>query len=299
MKQSASYFLLPHKPHLEPVVSAASPSVDVDDETLRKILLQTPKGLAPGPSGLRIEHIRAVMEDRKQGVEEGLLEAFTLLANSAISGRLPLSLQPYLCGGRLIPVRKKDGGIRPIVVGEVLRSLIAKAALAEMGDGLDGLQPLQVGVGGQGPWSQAAIMAVRNWVQDIRNGSTRVLAKVDLSNAFNSVHRTSCIDGIRQHAPGLLTWTRWSLSQTTTVFWDGIHIPCATGVQQGDPCAPALFSVAIHDILEELSRKFPSLQQVWYLDDGVLFATPDVVESALSFLEQRLRSKGLTLNQGM
>jgi hypothetical protein len=61
--------------------------------------------------------------------------------------------------------------------------------------------------------------------------------------------------------------------------------------------APALFSVAIHDVLEELSREHPGLCQVWYLDDGVLYGPPEIVEQALRLLELRLRDKGLILNR--
>ena len=224
---------------------------------LRKVLLSTPTGLAPGPSGLRIEHLRTIIEDRRPSIEPALLESLTLLANAAVAGRLPLSLQPFLFGGPLAPVIKKDGGIRPIVAGEILRALIAKTALAELRDGLSDLQPLQVGVGGHGLWPQAAISTVRSWVQEIRQGSTNVLVKVDVSNAFNSVHRLSCIEGIQHFAPGLTPWTKWCLSQPTSVFWDGAVIPCAAGVQRGDPCAPAFFSVAIHDVLEELLQIGP------------------------------------------
>ena len=73
-----------------------------------------------------------MFEDRRMNVEPALLSGLTALSNTALSGYLPHSLQPILCGGRLVPVRKKDGGIRPIVVGEVLRAVIAKAAFAEL-----------------------------------------------------------------------------------------------------------------------------------------------------------------------
>ena len=70
------------------------------------------------------------------------------------------------------------------MAGEILRALIAKTALAELGDGLSDLQPLQVGVGGHGPWPQAAISTVRSWVQEIRQGSDNVLVKVDMRSAL-------------------------------------------------------------------------------------------------------------------
>ena len=185
----------------------------------------------------------------------------------------------------------KDNGIRPIVVGELLRSLIAKVALAELGDGLADLQPLQVGVGGQGPWAQAAVLTVREWTKALRGGSPNVLVKVDIANAFNSINRSTCLQGIRSLAPGLSSWSTWCLSQQTHVCWDGVTIPCTTGVQQGDPCAPALFSAGIHGALEDIAHRYPVIRQVWYLDDGVLFGPPSAVEAALGSFESPFPSE--------
>ena len=186
-----------------------APDVELDVKTLRKALLDTPKGLAPGPSGLRIERLRTMLEGNRLSVEDGLLEALTSLANSAVAGRLPLSLQPYV-------------GIRPIVVGEVLRSLIAKAALTKYGTGLENLQPLQVGIGVKGLWSQAAVMTYTvGWTRC----SMAVLVRVDISNAFNSINRSSCLQGVQNCAPGFSAWASWCLAQPSHNFWDGPWFP--------------------------------------------------------------------------
>ena len=99
------------------------------------------------------------------------------------------------------------------MVGETLRALIAKAALADFGSDLAELQPLQVGIGGSGPWAQSATAAVRSWVTEMQKGSARVLVKVDLKNAFNSILRQACITGIQSYAPGLVARSHWCLSQ--------------------------------------------------------------------------------------
>ena len=66
-------------------------------------------------------------------------------------------------GGRLIPLNKKDGGIRPIVVGEVLCTMVAKLAFKEAEMGLTSPS----GVGSHGPVIQAAILAVKSWVHAV------------------------------------------------------------------------------------------------------------------------------------
>ncbi|XP_063624759.1 uncharacterized protein LOC134796499 [Cydia splendana] len=50
-----------------------------------------------------------------------------------------------------------------------------------------------------------------------------------------------------------------------------VNFMLQVGCQQGDPLGPALFSLAIHPILESLNSKF----NAWYLDDGTLGGTVD------------------------
>ena len=60
-------------------------------------------------------------------MDEGVLVALTSITNLALGGYLPQELQTHLCGGKQVPLLKKDCGIRPLVVGECLRAIIAKA----------------------------------------------------------------------------------------------------------------------------------------------------------------------------
>ena len=53
-----------------------------------------------------------------------------------------------MVSGKLVPLLKKDGGIRPVVVGEVFRRLLSKLCVANVHlSSLQYLQPLQLGVG--------------------------------------------------------------------------------------------------------------------------------------------------------
>ena len=54
----------------------------------------------------------------------------------------------------------KDGGVRPIVVGELVSAIVAKLALKEAESSIHVLQPLQIEIGvvGKGPVIQAAIL---------------------------------------------------------------------------------------------------------------------------------------------
>ena len=72
-------------------------------------------------------------------------------------------------------------------------------------------------------------------------------------------------------------------------------IRCETGVQQGDPLAPLLFSLGLHEAIESIAE-VPHLGEIWYLDDGVLRGPVDVVESSFGHLCPALTARGLRAN---
>ena len=68
-----------------------------------------------------------------------------------LSGKTPLEVAPYFCGAKLHGALKKDGGVRPIGVGNILRRLASKCAAAAMANkAAEKLVPLQLGVGVRG-----------------------------------------------------------------------------------------------------------------------------------------------------
>ena len=99
---------------------------------------------------------------------KGIKSADFLLALTSFlvlfaTGRLPQESAQWLCACRLIPIGKKQGGIRPIAVGEVLRRSVAKCLPAQAPESMSSyLTPEQLGVavpnGGE-----AIVHKVRQW----------------------------------------------------------------------------------------------------------------------------------------
>ena len=77
------------------------------------------------------------------------MPALATFVQACVNGRLPEALGPILCAGRLIPLKTKDGGVRPLAVGEVLRRVVGKFLLwnPHVVEQVKVLQPLQLGVG--------------------------------------------------------------------------------------------------------------------------------------------------------
>ena len=61
-----------------------------------------------------------------------LLSALSSFIGLVLAGKTPPSIHPFFFGTNLIPLQKKDGGVRPIAVGCTLRRLAAKVASSKV-----------------------------------------------------------------------------------------------------------------------------------------------------------------------
>ena len=76
-----------------------------------------------GPSGLRPIYLQNRLSTEHR---DEIVQQCTSLVNLLAKGDAPRCLVPFLAGGNLTALPKKDKGIRPIAVGEVWRRLTAK-----------------------------------------------------------------------------------------------------------------------------------------------------------------------------
>ena len=79
-----------------------------------------PRGSAGGPDGLRPQHLLDLTSASAEHGGRELLRSLTSFTNFVLEGNVPPFVQPIFFGDTLIPLHKKDGGIRPIAVGQTL-----------------------------------------------------------------------------------------------------------------------------------------------------------------------------------
>ena len=122
--------------------------VKINESEVVKALKSFPNGTAPGPSGFRANHFKEAVFCPSSDLANSVLQALTKVINCLCSGKAPLDVVPHLCGAILFASKNKNGDLRPIAVGEVLRRLTSKCvSRAVCGDAVKFLTPLQLGVG--------------------------------------------------------------------------------------------------------------------------------------------------------
>ena len=115
---------------------------------LRKAINGFPKDFAPGPLGLRPDHLKAMLETDDLAIIPPL-DAFV---KNCLLGGYPATITPVLGAARLVPLRKgaesneevvdvfgnlldcQEAGpqvdVRPVAVGECLRRWVGKTLMA-------------------------------------------------------------------------------------------------------------------------------------------------------------------------
>jgi hypothetical protein len=138
---------------------------------------------------------------------------------------------------------------------------------------------------------EAAIHTTGTFVNNDQN-RCKVLLKLDFKNAFNSVERECILKEVQWHTPLLYPYLYQCYRNPTTLFFGDHLISSSVGAQQGDPCGPLIFSLAIQQIILSLDSQL----NIWYLDDGTLADYLEVVLSDFKKIINLSRKTGLELN---
>ncbi|KAA8497471.1 hypothetical protein FVE85_5056 [Porphyridium purpureum] len=111
-----------------------------DAQAVRKSILAIPHTSGCGPSRWSIGVLQQVIRTPVAG--DTALGAVALAFKRIASVGLHPQAGALWSHARLIPLKKKDGGVRPIAVGELLRRVLGKLVLAHLGsDAAESLRP--------------------------------------------------------------------------------------------------------------------------------------------------------------
>lgn len=206
-----------------------------------------------------------------------------------------------LCASVLTPLAKKTGGVRPIACSELLYRLCAKVLL-HLFPPRDGLLPCQFGAGSANGVEPIVRLMERFCNKDDGMHEFGYVASLDAKNAFNSLRRSAVASGASRYARSLFHAARWRYDKASSLIVSQkgriTVLPSQAGVAQGDPLAPALFSVGIRDVLERLQAYLgDSTLVVAYLNDTYVFSKdPGVLSRIHQFFDAE---RGSTADSGL
>ncbi|MBM4023654.1 MAG: hypothetical protein FJ284_15705, partial [Planctomycetes bacterium] len=282
---------------LRPVSAAAA--AQADGEAVLKALNSFPRLSGAGPSGLRPQHLKEALVP---GLRDEVIRQLTLLVNRLAKGDVPADVRPWLCGASLVALKKETGDLRPIAVGETLRRLTAKVLCSAVSAEVRQiLEPLQVGVGTPGG-AESVVHVLRQWLCRNRAEANKVIASLDLSNAFNSVDRSRVMSAVRHAIPSLAPWVDLCYGEDSYLLLGSRRLASACGVQQGDPLGPPLFALALREAID-LARaaalaEYPDGLDVvvFYLDDANVAGDAQAVAAFCRHFQEHAAAFGLSLS---
>jgi len=99
-------------------------------EEIYKDILSFPSGSSGGLDGMKPQYLKDLTSPQLGENASNLLTALTDLLNLMFKGKIPEILLPIFFGANLCALKKKDGGIRPIAIGNTLRRFASKICKA-------------------------------------------------------------------------------------------------------------------------------------------------------------------------
>ena len=87
-------------------------------------------------------------------------------------------------------------------------------------------------------------------------------------HGFNLVDRGAMFGEVREHFPELARYIENSYGQASVLNYGSGSLLSSTGVHQGDPLGPFLFSLTLQPVLKKVQEVEGIVQNSWYLDDG-------------------------------
>jgi hypothetical protein len=284
------------------------------EEEIWQAVKRLPARKAPGPDGFTAEFLRACWTIVKHDIVAAFQQLYEMRGRGfAQLNQALLTLLPKHAGASTL----RD--YRPISLIHLVAKLFAKVLALRLAPKLDKLvSPIQNAFIASRSLHDNFVLVRQSARLLHQLRSPRLLIKLDLARAFDSLSWPFLFEALRQYGFGdrFLEWLAVLLaSASTRVLINGDPGPPIwhrRGLRQGDPLSPQLFVLAV-DTLGRLFRRatelgvlrrlhprrvLPSISL--YADDVILFCHPlrEEIEAVKAMLELFGRASGLHVNYG-
>ena len=190
---------------------------------------------------MTVEHLRTLLDSVK---DQQLL--CKLAQQVAVAGITPTVVEPIRMG-RMTALRKTNGGVRGIVIGDVFRRLVARTMPQQLGPQVEArTAPYQYALS-----TRAGSEFVAHLIQG--------LCELNPNSTVMSLRRfpgQRCLDGLYTHCGGeAIPFVRMFYGSPSTYIWEDVEgvehsILQGEGGEQWHPLMPLLHSLGQHGALE-------------------------------------------------
>jgi len=236
--------------------------------------------------------------------EDDALEALTDAAEDMARADMPTEIAEAYMMARMTALLKPSGGVRGIAAGTALRRLVARTLARQFGHEVEAAcAPYQFALS-----TRAGTDCVGHMARVLTDSRpTASLLSIDGVGAFDHVSRAAMLGKLLQlpTACAMLPFVRLSYAQPSRYAWldeDGQQhfVVQGEGGEQGDPLMPLLFSLGIHDALEQVKPHLRNDEHIFaFLDDVYAIAEPDRVRPIYDLLAAALGEvAGIQLHTG-
>ena len=207
-------------------------------------------------------------------------EVFQLLfraAEDCAAATMPETARKAFMSATMTALQKPDGGVRGIATGTSFRRLVAKTLARQFGKAVEATcAPFQFALS-----TRAGTDCVGHAIRAVTEANHHaIVLSIDGVGAYDHVYRAAMMEKLHQvpSLQGLLPFVRATYANPTSYVWedeDGVQhrIVQAEGGEQGDPLMPLLFSLAIHDPLQQAQREFRADEYLFAFLDDVYFTS--------------------------
>lgn len=277
---------------VDPPHNAHHPARPLTRKIWRKLIRQLPLRSSGGPSGLRFSILRDLGEIAID-LAQTYWEEFS-------TGALTANTRGLFRLARGVSIPKKDGGTRPLAVGESLRRLLSKGVCHAIGNPRieAAAGPYQFAAGTVAGTDIAGLVPRIFMERAAATGNPMALVNVDCKNAFQNVDRYLMLKKVRHHLPEAYgAAVNLYDGDSLIVLHPNPDAPYSTassqqGVHQGCVFGSIFFCIAIRDALsllvEDLKRAHPLHSLSAFADDATLHVHPEFAAAALHAATVRL-----------
>ena len=289
----------PYQPIPEHVLQfqPASPT-NLPAATLLANVRRARKGTAPGPSGLTAETLRLILD------EESITNNFVAVATRLAQAKIPPAISAALGLGRLVALSKPNGRVRGVVVGDLLRRVVARSLAQHHAHTFQqACSPHQYALSTRAG-SEAVVHAITS-LTELEPTST--ILSIDGIGAYDTIARASMLQALAEveGANTCLPFVRQFYATTSTYIWHDHsgqphEVLQAEGGEQGDPLMPALFPLGQRAALQTAhSNLQPGETLFAFLDDEYVVLPPHRVRPVYDLLQHHLFHQArIQLNAG-